>query len=99
MVGIIILDKKPEKCLDCQFCREIMEGVEACCELTIDEHDTDLFKMINGDYCQEIPKWCPIKSLPEIMDIKKADIHTLIDFGFISGWNTCIKTILNKHTD
>ena len=30
--GFVLVDI-PETCLDCRFCREIDEGIEACCEL------------------------------------------------------------------
>lgn len=62
--GIIVIDK-PDACLDCRFCREIDEGIEACCTLTMDEQDKERFKQIDVDYCQEVPDWCPIKPLPE----------------------------------
>ncbi len=30
--SILVIDT-PETCLDCRFCRELHEGIEACCEL------------------------------------------------------------------
>lgn len=91
MEGIIVVDKK-DACLDCQFCREIQEGYEACCTLKIDEKDSELFKMIDADYCQEVPNWCPIKQLPEK---KSMDLgQTVINAARNEGWNACIDEIL-----
>lgn len=70
MKGIIIVDK-PDTCMDCEFCRELDEGINAFCIMKTEEvmNDMkcaeDLYKTIDCDHCQEIPKWCPIKALPK----------------------------------
>lgn len=51
---ILVIDT-PETCLDCKFCREIQEGIEACCELSDGSNDKELWRMIEADYCQEKP--------------------------------------------
>lgn len=95
MKGIIVVDKK-KTCLDCRFCREIQEGIEACCELTIDEKDDELFKMIDTDYCQDVPEWCPILPIPEKREELKTP-YSMADFqrkGVSIGWNDCIDEIM-----
>lgn len=94
MEGIIVVDKK-DACLDCQFCREIQEGYEDCCTLKIDEKDSELFKMIDADYCQEVPNWCPIKPLPKKMKVcgKYPQPDGIVP-SYKIGWNKCIDEIL-----
>lgn len=66
--GIIVVDI-PEHCLDCDFCREINEGIEACCEISIDPDDEECWRMIE-DYCQSKPNWCPIKHLSKEVEMQ-----------------------------
>lgn len=91
--GIIVFDI-PETCVDCQFCFEIDEGIEACCTLTADEKDENHFKMID-DYCQDKPDWCPIKPLPEKMEVcgKYPQADGIVP-SYKIGWNKCIDEIL-----
>ena len=62
--AVLVMDM-PEKCLDCPFCFEIDEGVDACWMITIDSYDNDLCRNIEEDYCQCKPDWCPLKPMPE----------------------------------
>lgn len=71
--SILVIDT-PETCLDCRFCRELHEGIEACCELSDEPNDKELCRMIEVDYCQEKPDWCPFLDLPE----KKEKINIII---------------------
>ena len=32
----------PKTCLDCMFCFELDEGIEACCSVTADDEDKSL---------------------------------------------------------
>lgn len=91
MKGIIVVDM-PETCLDCDFCREIDEGIEACCTLTDDEEFDNCFKMID-DYCQDKPDWCPIKPVPEKKEFPECFMYGEI-YGEKIGWNACIDEIL-----
>lgn len=70
---MLVIDT-PENCLDCRFCYESDEGVEACCSISDDDKDTSLTKKINCEYgyCQGKPDWCPLKPLPE----KKKNMST-----------------------
>lgn len=64
--SVLVIDT-PENCLDCRFCYESDEGVEACCSISDDDKDTSLTKKIDCEYgyCQGKPDWCPLKPLPE----------------------------------
>lgn len=64
--SVLVIDT-PETCVDCQFCYELDEGVEACCSISDDDKDTSLMKKIDCEYgyCQGKPDWCPLKPLPE----------------------------------
>ena len=68
MSKAVLIVEDPENCIDCKFCRELDEGVNACCELIYDENDLSLYKMIETrmGYCQQKPDWCPLKKMPEI---------------------------------
>ena len=90
--AVLVMDM-PETCCDCNFCREIQEGIEACCELMDELNDNTLCRMIDSKngYCQEKPNWCPLKELPERMKY-----HDGIFNGQVKGWNNCIDEILNR---
>ncbi len=64
--SVLVIDT-PENCLDCQFCYELDEGIEACCSIMDDDKDKSLMKEIDCEYryCQGKPDWCPLKPLPE----------------------------------
>ena len=69
--GFILVDI-PETCLDCRFCFEIHEGIEACCDISDSPNDPNLMREIDVSYPNEKPNWCPIRQLP-----KKDGIHCL----------------------
>lgn len=77
--GIIVVDI-PDFCMDCNFCREIDEGIEACCEMTVDYENNDCYRMID-DYCQSKPDWCPI------VPLLQEDIY------YARGWHGCLDMI------
>lgn len=78
-------------CVDCRFCRELDEGIEACCELCDEPNDSDMCRMIDVDYCQEKPDWCPLKELPEKRQHDLPECRLKI---YDSGWNDCLDEIL-----
>ena len=45
----------PESCLDCQFCIELDEGIEALCSLVANLYADSSFREIDEDYCQDKP--------------------------------------------
>lgn len=63
MKAILIMDM-PSSCIDCRFCREIDEGINACCEIMDEPDDSELCRMIDVSYTQEKPDWCPLKPMP-----------------------------------
>lgn len=89
----------PENCLDCQFCYELDEGVEACCSISDDDKDTSLMKKIDCEYgyCQGKPDWCPLKPLPE--EKEEEYWRSKLSLAWIRGWNTCISKITGGEAD
>ena len=88
----VLVINTPENCLDCQFCYELDEGVEACCSISYDDKDTSLMKKINYEYgyCQGKPDWCPLKELPN-----KKNWGEIFN-GNAKGWNDCLKEIIGE---
>lgn len=86
--SVLVIDT-PESCLDCQFCYELDEGVEACCSISDDDKDTSLMKKIDCEYgyCQSKPDWCPLKELPN-----KKNWGEMFN-GNVKGWNDCLREI------
>ena len=99
--AVLVMDM-PETCCDCRFCRELHEGVEACCELEDEPNDNTLCRMID-DYCYHKPDWCPLRELPE----KKEEFELLECEGSMEevwefpslknkGFNACLDEILKE---
>ena len=88
----VLVINTPENCLDCQFCYELDEGVEACCSISDDDKDTSLMKKINYEYgyCQGKPDWCPLKELPN-----KKNWGEIFN-GNVKGCNDCLKEIIGE---
>ena len=96
--SVLVIDI-PENCLDCQFCYELDEGVEACCSISDDDEDARLMKKIDCEhgYCQGKPDWCPLMDLPE-KDNGDYPTNTF-DAGFVEGWNQCIDEVAGGDVD
>lgn len=92
----VLVMNTPENCLDCRFCYELDEGVEACCSISDDDKDTSLMNKIDCEYgyCQGKPDWCPLMDLPE-KDNGDYPSNTS-DAGFAEGWNQCIDEIAGE---
>lgn len=43
--SVLVIDT-PENCLDCQFCYELDDGVEAYCSISDDDKDTSIMKKL-----------------------------------------------------
>ena len=89
--AILVMDM-PDSCLDCRFCREIDEGIEACCEIMDEPSDSSLCRMIE-DYCQCRPNWCPLRHVPS------KRYHSMYGYGKVETsedkiWNRLIDEIL-----
>lgn len=93
--SVLVIDT-PENCLDCQFCYELDEGVEAYCSVTDDDKDNGLMKQIECEdgYCQGKPEWCPLKPLPEKDDFD--DPYDEYYTGYRDGWNRCLEEIVGE---
>lgn len=76
--SVLVIDT-PETCLDCMFCFELDEGINACCSVMSDENDKGLFRDIecDGSYYQNKPDWCPLVELSEL-SMKKLHNKELI---------------------
>ena len=88
----------PETCLDCKFCFELHEGIEACCLLSDDLEDETLCGEISN-YCQERPNWCPLKEIPKKKEPRKIHDNNLGHFhvsAFDKGYNKCIDELLQS---
>ena len=91
--AVLVMDM-PEACCDCRFCRELHEGVEACCELEDEPNDNTKCRMID-DYCYNKPDWCPLRELPEKMKVfGKYPQPDGITPSCKVGWNACLDKIL-----
>lgn len=71
------------------------EGIEACCELSYDPEDETLCRMIDADYCQEKPDWCPLREAPKKMKVcgKYPQPDGIVP-SYKIGFNACIDEIL-----
>ena len=85
--AVLVMDM-PETCCDCRFCRELHEGVEACCELEDEPNDNTQFRMID-DYCYHKPDWCPLRELPD----EKCGAWT---DGMIAAYNKYLSEVLER---
>jgi hypothetical protein len=99
--SVLVIDT-PENCLDCQFCYELDEGVEARCSISDEDKDTSLMKKIDCEYgyCQGKPDWCPLKPLPEKKEYVDPTSSAKAKKNIIAvGWNTCINMIVKGDSD
>lgn len=96
--SVLVIDT-PESCLDCRFCYELDEGIEACCSISDDDKDASLMKKIDCEYGyhQSKPDWCPLMDLPE-KDNGDYPANTS-DAGFAEGQNQCIDEITGGNVD
>lgn len=96
--AVLVMDM-PDVCMDCEFCMEIHEGLEACCILVADNDDSSFCREID-DYCQGKPEWCPMKPLPEKKEVcGKYPQPDRIVPSYKIGWNACIDAICGEETD
>nr|DAU03056.1 MAG TPA: hypothetical protein [Caudoviricetes sp.] len=96
--SILAIDT-PDTCLDCMFCFELDEGINACCSVMSDKNDKSLCRDIqcDGGYCQGKPDWCPLKEVPE--EESNDYCYDLWERGWNTGWNECLKAILEENKD
>lgn len=99
--GFILVDV-PDKCSDCRFCSEVLEGIEACCELEDDFKDDELIRKIDVNYTQKKPDWCPIREFPErrketLIPVSERVFKRCSEYA--TGWNNCLKTIISNQEE
>lgn len=94
--SVLVMDT-PKTCLDCMFCFELNEGINACCSVMSDENDKGLCRDIqcDGGYCQNKPKWCPLKEIPG----KEYNEYCFDEYsdGYDDGWNAFRGKILGEN--
>lgn len=76
--SVLVIDT-PETCLDCMFCFELDEGINAHCSIVSEDEYKGFFRHIecDGGYCQNKPDWCPLVELSEL-SMKKLHNKELI---------------------
>lgn len=95
--AVYVMDMPKNGCIDCVFCFEIDEGIEACCTITGELNDEDSFRKIEEDYCQCKPDWCPLKPMPEKKEkVVKGHSMGIVSCAFADGWNDCINAICGE---
>lgn len=97
--GFILVDV-PETCLECRFCVELHEGIQACCVLVNNQNNHDEFKEIDVSYTQGKPKWCPIRQFPEKKEPSKFPISPILPWqhtDYEKGWNHCLDYLEGKY--
>lgn len=92
--AVLVMDM-PETCCDCRFCRELHEGVEACCELEDEPNDNTQCRMID-DYCYHKPDWCPLRELPEKKERRVGEHGERM---YRAGFNACLDEILKERKE
>ncbi len=100
--GYILVEEVHETCVDCRFCIELNEGIEAYCGLKNNQDNHDEFKEIDVSYPQDKPDWCPIHKLPNRKQPEKFTISPLIKeqyTEFNRGWNACLDKLSNKNRE
>lgn len=81
MKAILVIDDMPTDCEDCPF------GYDYRCFMTWKEFEE---KEENHIITYPIPKWCPLKPMPEKMRTDEDDIE---EDSYYQGWNDCIEEI------
>ena len=84
MKGIIVLDEIPEKCNQCNFwfAKATVPVEYRCMGLQREITENELTK--------KKPDWCPIKPMPEKIEVLKYP-HSM---KFSRGWNACLNEVL-----
>lgn len=94
--SVLVVDT-PETCLDCIFCFELNEGINACCSVESDDKDNSLLKEIicKDGYCQMKPDWCPLKEVPD----EENNDYGYDEYcdGYDDGWNSLRDRILGEN--
>lgn len=92
----VFVMETPETCCDCHFCYELNEGIEAFCYVANSDTNKTLIKEIDckGGYCNGKPDWCPLRPLPEKIEV--GDVDNIHNFNRAVGWNTCLDEVTGE---
>lgn len=99
--GFILVDI-PETCLDCRFCVELHEGIEAYCALVNNPYNRDEFREIDVSYPNEKPNWCPVRVFPKRKKAMAFTLSPLIKKQYSEidrGWNACLDCLEEKNVE
>lgn len=98
--SVYVMDM-PNNCMECEFCLEIDEGIEACCVIVSEPNNEDSYREVE-DYCQCKPDWCPLKPMPEkitVDELEAMDNPKGYDCGYLDGWNGCIDVMCGEEQE
>ena len=85
--AILVIDKIPNNCYDCRYCRFDARryNFRGCILTDTDVQDGTI------DICKEVHSCCPLKPMPE----KKEEGDYMEDYGSLVaiGWNKCLEEL------
>lgn len=89
--SVFVMDT-PKMCMDCPFAYPENWDLHICVvAIGEDGH----YKIIdNASYAEKLEDWCPLRPLPEKMDV--GNIDNIHNFNRAVGWNTCIDEIAGE---
>lgn len=91
MKSILVIDEMPNQCIECPCYRQVRGNT------LLLEYCNANEKRLTWQEVVEVPEWCPLKPLPELMPYEQTDTQTVkavkIDNGFRLGFNTCLEEI------
>lgn len=83
MSKVMLLMDKPDNCLKCEFSDRRLDGMLRCTK------NKDSSNTVFG---LSIPRWCPLKDVPEKIEKASGDM----DYYKAIGFNACIDEILKE---
>ena len=96
--AILVIDM-PRSCCFCDFCKtepydpwKQIDGDRYC---AIEDLHSNVDKYFDAAFQEEYikPDWCPLKELP---GEKENYTFNNYDYGWVDGWNDCLKEILGE---
>lgn len=86
MSKVMLIMDKPGNCIKCEFSDRRLDGTIRCTK------NKDSSNTVFG---LSIPRWCPLKDVPEKKVIRNNGFLVEV-FGAEIGWNACIDEILKE---
>lgn len=84
MSKVMLLTDKPDNCLKCEFSDRRLDGTLRC------TRNKDVSNIVFG---LAMPKWCPLKDVPNKIENAIGDM----DYYKAIGFNACIDEILKEN--